>query len=464
MSIASVTVAESHTPIPLEKGVPILGCLPEMSRDPLKFFKRLATEYEDIVEFRFATMNIALVTSAPISHQILVKEVKNFRKADREISILSPFLGNGLVTNNNPKSHKTQRKLAQPGFHFRRIQNYADTMIAYTDRYIAEWQETESRNIADDMFKLTMYIVSKTLFNIDMQMLEHGADKIGDAMEEIQDVTNQKFMQMFQIPEWVPSRNNRRLKRARAVLYETIEQMLAAKHLGDGKYSDDGDLMSMLLQARYEDGSAMSHQQIMDELITLFAAGHETTSNALSWTFYLLSNHPEIQQKLHEELDQVLKSDTPAFEDLENLTYTEMVIKESMRIFPPAWSLSARQANEDTLIGDYLIPKDKTVFVAPYANHHNPRYFPSPEVFDPERFNEQNEKALPRYAYIPFGAGPRVCIGNSFAMMEAKLLLATIMKRFEIRPAPGQILEPQAQITLSNKSGMPVLITKRSVK
>ncbi len=462
MTSASVTVANTHTPIPLESGQVFLGCLPEFGKAPLEFFKRLAKDYEDIVEFKLPFINIALVTSAHLSHQILVKEVKHFRKADREIRIMGAFLGNGLVTNADPHSHKVQRKLAQPGFHFRRIQGYAETMSDYTDRYVARWGSDETRNIADDMFKLTMYIVSKTLFNTDMEFLESGADKIGDAMAEIQDVTNQKFMQIFEIPEWLPTPNNRRLTAARKVLCNTIEEMLAAKHLGNGEYTDDGDLMSMLLQARYEDGSAMSHQQIMDELITLFAAGHETTSNALTWTCYLLTQHPDVQARLQEELDTVLEGDNPRFEDLENLKYTEMVIKESMRILPPVWTLSARQANEDIVIGDYFIPKDKTVFVSPYASHHNPRHFPNPDVFDPERFNEENEKALPRHAYLPFGAGPRVCIGNSFAMMEAKLILATIAKRYHLAPVAGQKLDPLAQITLSNNQGMNVHLTKRS--
>ncbi len=461
MSTASITLLDSHSPIPLEKGKALLGCLPEFAEDPLAFFKRLAVAYPEVVEFRLPMTNVALVTSADLAHQILVKEAKRFRKADRDVGILGTVLGNGLVTNNDFDSHKTQRKLIQPGFHFRRIQSYAETMIDYTDRYVSAWNDSGTRDISDDMFKLTLFIVSKTLFNNDMEDMADGANIIGDAMHVVQDVSDQRFNQAFQFPDWVPTPNNIRIGKARKTLSHVINQMIATRKLPEGGYRDDGDLMSMLLQAKYDDGSEMSEQQIMDELITLFVAGHETTSNALTWTFYLLAKHPEVLKKLHTELDQVMTGNTPSFESLDALKYTEMVIKESMRLFPPAWVLNARQANEDIEIGGYLFPKSKTVFIAPYANHHNPRYFENPEHFDPERFTDDKEKLLPRYAYMPFGGGPRVCIGNSFAMMEAKLILATIAKRYHFSPVADQKLEPQAQITLSNKGGMRVKVSAR---
>jgi cytochrome P450 len=219
--------------------------------------------------------------------------------------------------------------------------------------------------------------------------------------------------------------------------------------------------MSMLLDARYEDGSSMSDQLVMDELITLFVAGHETTSNALMWTIYLLTQHPELQQKLQAELDEVLGERDAQFSDLANLKYTEMVIKEAMRLLPPAWTLNARQANQDTQIGKYLFPKNKVVFISPYANHRNPKYFDQPEMFNPERFSEENEKTIPKHAYIPFGTGPRVCIGQSFAMMEAKIILATLLNRFDVIADKNMKFEPQAQITLSNKEGMKVYLQKR---
>jgi cytochrome P450 len=218
----------------------------------------------------------------------------------------------------------------------------------------------------------------------------------------------------------------------------------------------------MLLEAKYEDGTSMPTELVMDELITLFTAGHETTSNALTWTFYLLAKHPEIQANLHQELDRVLGKQNAQFEHLSDLKYTEMVVKESMRLLPPVWTLNNRQANEDITINGYHIPKGKVLFLSPYANHMNPRYFSQPENFNPDRFSPENEKTIPKHAYIPFGSGPRVCIGQSFAMMEAKIILATIMRKFEVELDESNEFAPQAFITLSNKDGMKVKLKSRS--
>lgn len=458
---ALIHASPSHQSVPLVKGLPLIGCIPQVANTPLTFFRDLALQHPDIVTFRFGTEEIALVTSASLTHQILVKEVNRFRKADREISILGAFLGNGLVTNQDVANHKMHRKLVQPGFHFRRIQGYAQTMTDYSQRYLNEWEHGQTRDIADDMFKLTMYIVSKTLFDTNMEDMEDGAESIGHCVEKLQNIANKRFSVPFQIPEWIPTPSNREATRVKRTLDNIMRDMIKARTQADGSMEDGDDLMSMLLHARYEDGSRMSERQIMDELITLFIAGHETTSNALMWTFYLLAKHPEAQQRLYEELDTVLQGRAPQLEDLENLPYTDMVIKESMRVLPPAWTLSARQANEDIELDGYLIPKNQTVFISPYAHHHNPRHFKNPEVFDPERFSKENEKALPRFAYMPFGAGPRVCIGNSFAMMEARLILASIASQFHLTLAPEQTFSPEPRITLSNKGGMHMHISKR---
>jgi cytochrome P450 len=477
MSSAAITLIESHQPIPKEKGLPLLGCLPEFARSPLDFFSKLSNNYSDVVEFSLPMIDMALVINGDIAHQILVKEVKSFRKADRDVQIMGTILGKGLVTNNHTEHHRIQRKLVQPGFHFRKIEAYADTMSDYTSQYVSDWT-SGTRNISDDMFKLTMYIVTKTLFDTDMDKMVYGADQIGQTMHTVQTAINSKFNQVFLPPDWLPTPNNIKLKRARKQLNDTIQDIIDTRmremHAPDSetafdkrvislnKTNDKGDMLSMLLQAKYEDGSSMDTQLVMDELITLFVAGHETTSNALTWSFYLLAKNPLIQQKLHMELDQVLGEQDAGFEHINSLVYTEMVIKEAMRMLPPVWTLSNRQANKDIVIGDYLFPKDKVIFISPYANHHNPRYFKEPSVFDPERFSIENEKKIPKHVYIPFGSGPRVCIGQSFAMMEAKIILATIMRRFSFTPGNDQNFDPQAQITLSNKNGMRVNIADRT--
>jgi cytochrome P450 len=461
MPTASITLNNSHTPIPKDLGVPFLGCLPEFAKSPLDFFKRLTHDYDGVVEFHIPFIDMALVVDADITHKILVTDAKHFRKADRDVKIMGTILGNGLVTNNDIVSHKVHRKLVQPGFHFRRMEAYTKTMSEYTEQYIRSWEDESTRNISNDMFKLTLYIVSKTLFNTDMGAMENEADKIGDTMHVIQTLINKRFLQILPMPDWVPSPGNLKLAKARKNLHQTIEHIINSRMTNEGKIEDNGDMMSMLLLAEYEDGTKMSSKQVMDELITLFVAGHETTSNALTWAFYLLAINPEAQTKLQNELDFVLKGKTAEFSDLKALVYTEMVVKESMRLLPPVWTLNTRQANEDTVVGNFLFPKDKVIFISPYSNHHNSKYFPEPEQFDPERFSPENEKSIPKHVYIPFGTGSRVCIGQAFAMMEAKLILASIVQCFDITLAEGQVLNPQAQITLSNKDGMKVNIKRR---
>ena len=457
---------ETNQPVAYEKGYPVIGCLPEFVKSPINFFSRLAREYPDLIEFNFAGMNVVLISDSDLAHQILVKEIQNFRKSDRDALIMGRVLGRGLVTNSDYSHHKTQRKLVQPGFHFRRIQSYADTMSEYTTQFLKDWQPG-LRDISDDMFKLTMYIVCKTLFNMDMHDMAKEADKIGHTMKIVQDCIDHQFNQMVDFPNWVPTPTNLKLNKARKVLNDTMIKMIETRraetngHVNPNIEPKHLDMMSMLLDARYEDGSAMDDNLIMDELITLFVAGHETTSNALTWTCHLLSQNPEIQAQLHAELDNVLQNRDARFEDLESLKYTEMVVKESMRLLPPAWTLNARQANQDTQVGPYLFPRNKVVFISPYANHRNPKYFPEPEQFDPLRFSEEREKSIPKHAYMPFGTGPRVCIGQSFAMMEAKLILASVLNRFKVTPDPTQKFDPQAQITLSNKGGMHLYLEKR---
>ena len=457
---------ETGESVDYEKGYPVIGCLPEFVKSPTDFFTRLSREYDELIEFNFAGMNVVLISDGDLAHQILVKEIQNFRKSDRDALIMGRVLGRGLVTNTDYHHHKTQRKLVQPGFHFRRIQSYAQTMSDYTSEFIKDWH-TGRRDISNDMFKLTMYIVCKTLFNMDMHDMAKEAEKIGHTMKIVQDCIDHQFNQMIDFPNWVPTPTNLKLNKARKVLNETMTTMIEARraeandHVNPNIEPKHLDMMSMLLDARYEDGSSMDDHLIMDELITLFVAGHETTSNALTWTVHLLSLHPEIQLKLQEELDRVLEDRDACFEDLENLNYTEMVIKESMRLLPPAWTLNARQANQEIQVDRYRFPKDKIVFISPYANHRNPKYFSEPEQFDPERFSAEREKSIPKHAYMPFGTGPRVCIGQSFAMMEAKLILASILNRFSVKPDPEQKFEPQAQITLSNKGGMHIYLEQR---
>jgi cytochrome P450 len=301
-------------------------------------------------------------------------------------------------------------------------------------------------------------IVARTLFNSDVS--DHTSS-IGEAMRVVQENATRASRQPVQLPTWVPTRRNRRGARARLALNEIIMRVIGERRASG---QDMGDLLSMLLLAMDEDdGGQMTDKQVRDEAMTLFLAGHDTTANALTWTWYLLSQNPEAEARLHAELDSVLGGRVPTLDDLPKLRYTVMVVKESMRIYSPAW-ITSREAIDDVTINGYPIKKGSLVFVSPDLTHHDPHLFPEPEKFIPERFSEENEKKLPRYAYFPFGGGPRICIGQQFAMMEAALLLATIAQRYRLSLVPGHPVEMEPLITLRTRYGLRMNAAQRTTK
>ncbi|KZY89994.1 hypothetical protein A3744_15550 [Oleiphilus sp. HI0073] len=335
-------------------------------------------------------------------------------------------------------------------------------MIRYTRQYSDDWLTDAERDINDDMFKLTLFIVSKTLFDNDVETMSEVSSEVGKSMHELQEIMNKGFQSMYVLPSWIPMPGSKRLKKAKKRLHDIIQGMIDARTKADGTFESGDDLLSMLLESRYDDGTQMSREQLMDELVTLLSAGHETTSNTMTWVLYLMASHPELQERAYEEVMELLSDSELCLENLDQLSYVEQVIKEGMRLYPPAWVLNTRQAIEDVEVGGYFFEKGKRVFVSPYANHYNPEYFPNPEHFNPERFSEENESKLPRYAYMPFGGGNRVCIGNSFAMMENKIILALLLKSFRFELCARTKVEPQPHVTLNNKDGMWLKVVRRS--
>lgn len=450
---------------PGPKGHLILGSLPEFRRDQLGFLPNLIQTYGDVVYFRFLHLPIYLIGSPDYVREVLVNQADKFEKAPLDRDILSKFLGNGLLTSEG-SFWRRQRKLAQPAFHAKRIQAYAQVMVAYTRQMLEGWHNGEQRDIDHEMMRLTMFIVSKTLFNADAITTQgNTAEMIGQAVTDLQNVSNNDYQRGMTLPDWLPTADNRKRRHASELFGQYMDKIIADRRATaqDGKITDMGDLLSMLMMAQDDDGQHMDDRQLRDEVATLFAAGHETTANALTWTFYLLSQHPEVEAKLHQELDQVLLGRAPVLADLQNLPYTQMVVKEAMRLYPPAWILNGRISLEDVVIGGYTIPKGSTIFISPYAMHHLPKFFPDPERFDPERFTPEREKALPKFAYMPFGGGPRVCIGNAFAMMEAPLLLATIAQQYSLQLKSGHQVQKASLITLTPKNGMPMHLQARQV-
>jgi cytochrome P450 len=433
----------------------IAGNLLQYRRNPLEFLLRNAREIGDIVSFQVGPFTAYQFSHPDQIYEVLLGKADQLQKARIYKRGLSEFLGNGLLISDGD-FWKRQRKLAQPAFHMKRINTYADVMVAYTQDLVKAWHTGDTLNLSDEMMHVTLRIVAKTLFDTD---IASSSDKVAEALEVMLHSVSEYSRNIIKLPEWVPTPARRRKRWS----IETLDAIIM-KIIQDRRASgeDRGDLLSMLMQARDDEGAAMSDQQLHDEALTIVLAGHETTANALTWTLYLLSQHPEIEAKLYEEVQQVLGDRTATLADVEKLTYTEQVVKEGMRLYPPAWSVARQiKKGERVEIGGYEIPYGASIVVASYVTHRDPRWFPDPERFDPERFTPEREKALPRYAYFPFGGGPRICIGNSFAMMEAKLILATIMQHHHLAHVPGHRVEPEPLITLRPKYGMKMVVEKR---
>lgn len=448
--------------IPQARELPWLGQVPALAGDPLKTLRNLAQTYGPLVRFTLFGTPILLIADPEYVREILVTKADLFPKADRDLAIMGPLLGYGLLTTNGAQ-HRTYRKLAQPAFHTKRITGYAETMVDFAQEMMRGWHNGATLDISTEMLRTTMYIVAQTLFNTDRTTMTGAADQIGTAIHHIQEISDYDFTWYDFMPQWLPTRINRMRKPARALLDGLIDGMIAERraHAVNGVVEDKGDLLSMLMLAEDEQGRRLNDTEVRDEAINLFVAGHETTSNALTWTWYLLAQNPDAAAKLHTELDSVLAGRKPTLRDLGALPYTQQVLKEAMRLYPPAWTLNSRQAAADVVIDGYTIPKGRRLFIAPYVMHHLPQYFADPDAFRPERFTPAFEESLPRYAYMPFGGGPRVCIGNAFAMMEAQLVLATVAQEYALQLAPDAKVATRPMITLTPKYGMRMQVVER---
>ncbi|HEX8772122.1 MAG TPA: cytochrome P450 [Pyrinomonadaceae bacterium] len=425
-------------------------------REPIKFINRLARDYGDISYFKMGPQHVYFLNHPDYVRDVLVTHQQNFTKG-RALQRSKRLLGEGLLTSEG-EFHRRQRRLAQPAFHRQQIATYGAAMTAYAERMRDSWRDGSTMNVSQEMMRLTLAIVGKTLFDTDV---EEEADEIGDALTTIVHLFNAMMLPFSELLEKLPLPQKRRFERAKQRLDMTIYRMIEERRRS-GK--DHGDLLSMLLRARDEegDGRGMTDKQVRDEALTIFLAGHETTANALTWTWYLLSEHPEVEAKLHAEIDRVLEGGRmPTLEDVPQLRYTEMVLAESMRLYPPAWAIGRLSINEHE-IGGYVMPPRSLVLVSPYVMHRDARYFPEPERFDPERWTPLARESRPQFAYFPFGGGARRCIGEGFAWMEGILLIATLAGRWRLRHVAGHAVALHAAITLRPKHGMMMTLEKRS--
>jgi cytochrome P450 len=415
-------------------------------RDPLVFFTSLARQYGDVVQYRMAGERIFLIGDPAIIKDVLVTSNRNFTKS-RGLERTKRILGNGLLTSEG-QFHLRQRRLMQPAFHRDRIAGYGRTMAEYAVRTRNAWQDGATLDVAREMNRLTLSVVGKTLFDADV---ESQAATVGEALTGVMESFWVLLLPFADLIERLPVPRLRRARMARARLDAIIYRMIADRR-ASGR--DHGDLLSMLLAAQDEDdGGVMTDQQVRDEAMTIFLAGHETTANALTWTWYLLSENPDAARRLHDEIDRVLEGRLPSVEDIPRLPYVERVVTEAMRLYPPAW-LIGRRAIGEYRFGPYVAPPRTILIMSPFIVQRDGRHYRDPERFDPDRWTPEQKAALPPFAYFPFGGGPRRCIGESFAWMELILIVATIAQRWDLRLVPGHPVVPQPLITLRAKHGM----------
>lgn len=445
---------DRHPPGP--KGVPVLGNLPGLGKGMVEFMMETAA-YGDVASFTIGPTRNYLISDPEHIHDVLVLRRDKFTKDPHDLRILGRWMGKGLLTSDGAH-HRRQRRLVQPVFRHRRMAGYGEIAVQSALRQVADWQPGEVHDMHHEMMKLTLNVVSRSMFGSGVPHAE--ALRVQRAVAGLQDVAIQisKFGMLVSPSLLLPL--HQLLKRGTRVLDAAVTRIIAERR-ADGE--DKGDLLSMLLLAQdEEDGGGMTDEQVRDETVTIFVAGQETTANGLTWAWYLLSQNPEVAEKLGAELDEVLGDRPPSADDLPRLCYTGMVFKEALRFCPPAWTLNKRSPVEDVDLAGYRIRRGAGIFIMPYVMHHMERYFPDPFRFDPERFAPEREASIPRYAFMPFGGGERMCVGAGFAEMEAKLILATLVQRFRFTLEPDQKVALKPLVTLAPKYGLRMRIASRA--
>jgi len=436
------------------RAYPLVGNLPDFTKDRLGLLQRLARA-GDICAMHFGPFPAILFNTPEHVHSILVEHAYDFDKGRAIHTLGRSVIGDG-ISSSEGDFHRHQRKLMSPPFQPRHIARYAEIMGYYGEHIQQTWTDSTVIDVNQHMTNLTMSIIGKALFDADVFT---ETDELGAAMTVVMAYFSHEVSTLLPLPYSWPTPRNRRTHTAMQVLRNRIQRFIDERR---NNPAERNDFLSILLQARDEDDKPMSDEQVMAEYLTLFVAGHETTATALSWTWYLLCQHPEKYQQVQQEVDRVLQGRTPTYDDLARLPYCLQVFKEAMRLYPPAYIMS-RQALHNVEIDGYRIPKGWVVLLSPYTLHRREDSFPESEKFDPERFTPEREKQLPRYVYLPFGAGPRICLGLYFAMMEGHLLLATLAQRISFSLVPGQTIvpDPVHHLTLRPEGSVNVVVKRK---
>lgn len=462
-----MSATPTPTPSKLPPGPPardkgLLSSLPyywRFSQDPIGFVSERFATYGDVYYAPSGGVGLYVLRHPDHLHDVLTANASKYGKGHSALQRVSAIIGDGMLTTDG-ETWRRQRKLSQPAFAKSRLADYTAIMAEEGVRALSGWHPGETRDIAPDMMELTLRVVSKALFGHDLSDADVGV------VDRLMSVFQTGALSANVIPAWLPNPVMRRLTRASAdldkLVYGLIERSQRAEQPSERAPGTKDNLLDLLVHAVDEEDpkARMTPREVRDNLLTLLLAGHETTSNALTWTLYALSQNPEIEAALVAEVQTVLGDRAPTFEDLPKLALTERVLKESMRMYPPVPSM-ARLASEDTTIGGYDVPKGSEIILWVYMTHHDPRFYPEPDRFLPDRFLPENEAKLPKAAYIPFGAGPRACIGKAFAMVEAQLLLALLVQRFRFALVPGQKIKVQPRVTLRPKNGLKMKLHER---
>ncbi len=453
----AVPFARAKTPSG-PRGHLLLGVLPRVRKDPLGTLDEIGRSYPDVARYRLGPMTSHLVTHPDGVRRILQDNVANYTKDHLSYGMARWILGNGLVTSEGSYWLR-QRRLAQPAFHRQKIAALGMHMCRAArdraERWASRAGQSAPLDVVHELMELTLSIVGQALLGSDVQA---QSDQVGVALNVISAQFVERFRTFRILPPVLPTRMDRAFRAAIGTFDTIVYEIIAERRRNP---SDRGDLLSMFIGARDADtGEQMNDKQLRDEVLTMLTAGHETTATALSWVFVLLEQHPEIERRLHAELDEVLAGRDPSTEDLPRLTYTRMVIDETLRLYPPVYILSRKVVADDVICG-YRIPGGTSVDISPLLTHRHPEFWEDPEVFRPERFTPEESARRPKYAYFPFLGGPRQCIGNAFALMEAQLILATLAQRYRLRTPAGHRVIPDPLVTLRPKGGLPMTVEAR---
>lgn len=425
-----------------------------LRKNPLKYIVELDKTYPDIVQFKFLYRNVVLLNDPALVRDVLQTNQKHYIK-NLMYNKLKLLLGEGLLTSEG-ELWKRQRKMIQPSFHKRHMNNLFEEMLSCTNEMIKEWKE-ETKNdgkidFEPEMMKITLQIIAKTMLSADFKA---EAQSVGVSLTYILKALEKRVLRGINFPMWLPTPENTEFKNKRKVLDTLIYKLISERRkTGHQK----GDLLDMLMESRYKDnGEAMPDNLLRDELMTIFLAGHETTATALTWTFYLLTKHTDVYQKLKKEVKDVVGDDELTLQHLKQLKYSKACINESMRLFPPVWVIG-RRATKDNMVGDYLIKKDTTILISPYIVHRHHKYWKNQEEFDPNRWETEEVEQIDRFAYLPFAEGSRMCIGNNFALLEAEIILTKVVQLFDFKYIGETKPEIDPTLTLRVKNGMPMQI------